>query len=45
MSSFIRKSGIMNCPETLTAVGGGAKYPNLQVKHSSLLGLLREVLK
>ena len=22
MSSFIRKSGIMNCPETLTAVGG-----------------------
>ena len=37
MSSFIRKSGIMNCPETLTAVGGG-------VKHSSLLGLLSEVL-
>ncbi len=26
------------CPETLTAVGGG-------VKHSSLLGLLSEVLK
>ena len=35
MSSFIRKSGIMNCPETPTAVGG----------HSSLLGLLSEVLK
>ena len=27
------------CPETLTAVGGGG------VKHSSLLGLLSEVLK
>ena len=26
------------CPETLTAVGGGAKYPNLQ-------GFLSEVLK
>ena len=32
------KSGANNTPETLTAVGGGAKYPNLQ-------GFLSEVLK
>ena len=32
------KKGANNIPETLTAVGGGVKY-------SSLLGLLREVLK
>ncbi len=38
MSSFKRKSGLMNGPETLTAVGGGAKYPNLQ-------GFISEVLK
>ena len=38
MSSFKRKSGLMNCPETLMAVGGGAKYPNLQ-------GFISEVLK
>ena len=25
MSSFISKSGLMNHPETLTAVGGGGK--------------------
>ena len=33
------KKGANNIPETLMAVGGGG------VKHSSLLGLLREVLK
>ena len=32
------KKGANNIPETLMAVGGG-------VKHSSLLGLLSEVLK
>ncbi len=32
------KKGANNIPETLTAVGGGGK-------HSSLLGLLSEVLK
>ena len=32
------KSGVNNTPETLTAVGGGGKYPNLQ-------GFLSEVLK
>ena len=32
------KSGVNNTPETLTAVGEGAKYPNLQ-------GFLSEVLK
>ena len=26
MSSFISKSGLMNHPETLTAVGGGVKH-------------------
>ena len=28
MSSFISKSGLMNHPETLTAVGGGGKNKN-----------------
>ena len=32
------KSGVNNTPETLTAVGGGAKHPNLQ-------SFLSEVLK
>ena len=32
------KKGANNIPETLTAVGGGGE-------HSSLLGLLRKVLK
>ena len=32
------KSGANNTPETLTAVGGGAKFPYLQ-------GFLSEVLK
>ena len=32
------KTGVNNTPETLVAVGGGAKHPNLQ-------GFLSEVLK
>ena len=32
------KTGANNTPEILTAVGGGAKYPNLQ-------GFLSEMLK
>ena len=32
------KTGVNKTPETLTAVGGGAKHPNLQ-------GFLSEVLK
>ena len=32
------QTGVNKIPETLTAVGGGAKYPNLQ-------GFLSEVLK
>ena len=30
MSSFKRKSGIMNCPETLVAVGGGVKLSSYE---------------